>query len=119
MLWHQYGGLLIIGWIVFIIFYNNWLIAKCGVSAMRLGRILAAALDFFLWMLVFSAEGFTFGLLVLIALAAFVLLMILALNYTDCQSVLHAILMTLFQLTGGFLVFWMICSLTGSRKKKR
>lgn len=118
-MWHDYGWIFVIGWLVFIIVYNNWLIAKRRISAMRFGRIIAAAFDFFLWMLVSNAEGFALGLLVLIALAAFILLMILALNFKDCQSALHAILMTLFQLTGGFLVFWLVCGFSGSNKKRK
>ena len=113
------GLLLVIGWIIFIVWHNNWLITNRDVSALRIGRILAAAMDIFLWAAIFSAEwdelfslrsvienfGSYLILLLLIVLAILILLMIIALNYKDCCSLFHAVLMTLFQFTGGFIIF--------------
>ena len=119
MFWYNYGIFFIIGWLILIILYNNWLIAKRGITAMRLGRILAAALDFFMWGTIIHAEQFSVVLLMFIVIAALILLMIFAVNFSECQSIFHAIMMTLFQFTGGFMVFWMICGVSNSRKKKK
>lgn len=113
------GLIIVAAWLIFIVVYNNWLIAKHGISAMRLSRIAVAAMDLFLWVVILGADGFSLGLLALIVLAMFILLTILGLNYKDCQNALHAILMTLFQITGGFLVFGLVCSITGSNRRKK
>lgn len=94
------GLLLAAGWLIFIVWYNNWLTADKGISALRIGRILAAAVDIFLWGTIISAKwdavfdlksimedfGSFLIFLLFIVLAIFVLLVIIALNYKDCQS---------------------------------
>lgn len=117
-MWEDYGGLLLLGWIGFIILYNNWLIAKRNISALRLGRILIAALDIFLWIPLFESTEFSFAILGVLCLAALILFTLLALNYHDSQSLLHAILMTLVQLTGGIVLIMLWFYADRNRKRK-
>ena len=119
MFWYDNGIFFIIGWLALMILHNNWLIAKYGITAMHLGRILAAALDFFMWGTIIHAEKFSVVLLVFIVLAALILLMIFAVNFSECQSIFHAIMMTIFQFTCGFMIFWMIFGVSNSRKEKK
>ena len=106
-------------WIIVIGSYNSWLIAKRGITAMRFGRIFASAIDIFLWGSIFQAEQFCWELLIVAALAGFILFIIYGLNFQDCKSPLHAILMTLFQFTGGFIVVCLLAIYTYQTKKKK
>ena len=111
--------ILILVGVVFLIVYPGFLRKQCDCSPMFLGRIAAAVLDCGIWVSIFDAEGFSLLLLLFIAIAVGIVLLLFALNFQTVQDPLQAVLMTLWQMLGGFLIFVWLCAIFCNKKKKK
>lgn len=108
---------IIIAVFAFIFCYNGWLKKHYGVSAFTPGRMIVGTIDTFIWIMIFDAKSI-WAALPAAAVAVLILLMLLAVNYTQVKIMSQAIIMTLWHLVCGLAII-MVWYEYGRGGKKR
>ena len=111
---------LMILWIIVMAVYDSYLKKECGYSAFMFWRIVVACFCSFCWLGVIAADTVTFEIVLALIIAILLALFLLALNYQTSGNKMHAISMTLFQLTWGFIIVGIfVSSARGDGKGKK
>lgn len=112
------GILIIIVVFAFGVNYNRWLKQNRDCSAFTFWRAIGGVVDLFLLMATLNADSMG-HCVILFLISATIFLLLFFVNYKDSKSVLHGILMTLWQLLIGGAIMWIWEAVQGWEKRRR